>query len=188
MPLQLPTPDDDPIIRLHDYYFQPADLMYEHVEKLTFLYEKNDRLSNHNIVKFQSYAKLWLATLYVVVEGFQTAQVKSYFLNSGIDLNDKDDLELKVYWNSIHNKAEQLGKQLKSYRNVTFHFQPSHTRLLAKRLSFLQHEYRHWPIEWAGELQKEMRLFFSEYRPRAAAMHIHQQFLAASKLEKPVGV
>jgi len=163
--------------------------MYEHVEKLFSLYEKNGRLSHNNEVKFQSYAKLWFATLYVVAEGFRTDQVKNYFRNSIIDPDDRNDLEIKVYWNSIHHKIEQLGEQLKSYRNVTFHFQESNTRLLAKRSSFLEYEGRHRPIEWARELQKEMRLFFSEYRPRAAALHMHQQFLAnSSKIEKPVEV
>jgi hypothetical protein len=153
------------------------------VKKLSVLLEKNGR-SNNNLIKFQSYVKLWLATLYVVAEGFQTDQVKNYFLNCGIDLDNKDDLSMKVYWNSIHHKIAKFGNQLKSYRNVTLHFQPSHTRLLEKRLSFLKHESRHSPIEWAVELQREMRLFFGEYRPRAAAM----LFLAASKLKKPVGV
>jgi hypothetical protein len=189
MTIPLPPADDDPIIRLHDYYFQQTDLIYEHVEKLYSLHEKNGRLSRKNIVNLQSYVKLWLTTLYVVAEGFQSAEVKNHFLNSGIDLTEKDDLDMKVYWHSIHHKIEQLGNQLKSYRNVTLHFQPSHTRLLMKRSSFLQYEGRHRPIEWARELQEEMRKFFSQYRPRASALLIHQQILAeASEREKPVEV
>jgi hypothetical protein len=189
MTMPLPPADDDAIIRLHDYYFQQTDLIYGHVEKLYSLHEKNGRLSHKNTVNLQSYAKLWLATLYVVVEGFQSEEVKNHFHNSGIDLTDEGDLEMKVYWDSIQHKIEQLGNQLKSYRNVTFHFQPSHTRLLMKRSSFLQYEGRHRPIEWARELQEEMRKFFSQYRPRASALLMHQEFLAeASEREKPVEV
>lgn len=178
MDISLPSPSLDPIIRLHDYYFQNAELMFENVEKLFAIDKRNGRLSQNNVIKLQSYAKLWFSTLYVVVEGFQCHQVKNYFTNTVTSPSDKHDLMLNVHWNSIQYKIEQLGGQLKSFRNVTFHFQEKMTRLEEKRSSFLLYEGRHKPLDWARDLHREMQMFFNEYRPRAAALHMHQQLLA----------
>lgn len=177
MPISFPSSNEDPIIRLHDYYFQPADLMYENVKKIFLLHEKAGKLTNRNVIRLQSYGQLWLTTLYVVAEGFKHPRVERFFKDT-VDRTNDDDLTMIVHWGSVHYQLGQLGEQLKSYRNVTFHFQETMTRLEAKRASFLEYEGRHRPIQWACDLHIEMRWFFSKYRPRAAAMKMHQQWLA----------
>lgn len=177
MNIDFPKSEDDPIIRLYDYYFTTSDLMFYNVEKYIQLFKKKGHLPNRSIIKFQCFSQLWLATLYVVAEGFKSDEITLFFKEK-IDLNDKNNLEIVVHWGSIHHMLAQLGGELKGYRNVTFHFQGSMTRLEAKRASFLRHDGHHRPIEWARELHKEMQMFFGEYRPKAAALHMYQQWQA----------
>jgi hypothetical protein len=60
MPMEFPLPDPfvDPIIRLHDYYFQPAELLYRNFEKLKIEFEKRGRLTPKKTVELQSFFQI----------------------------------------------------------------------------------------------------------------------------------
>lgn len=175
MSIPIPQADLDPIIRLHDYYFQASDLMHENFMKMWNLQEKKGGLSHNNVVKIQSFLQLWLATLYVVAEGFQDKGIKSFFEKIEFDIGDKDDNDIVVHWNSIQHQIPQIRQELKMYRNSTFHFQDNMDALDRKRESFMRYQGRHESIDWALGLHKEMKLFFQCYRPRAAALQVVRQ-------------
>jgi hypothetical protein len=177
MPISFPPASQDPIIRLHDYYFQACDLMFDNTENLLLLFKNNGKLSQKKIVDLQSYLQLWLATLYVVAEGFQSKKVTTFFEKLELTDDDPDNITLRTHWHSIRHMFRQLGSELKSYRHITFHFQESSDRIKTKRASFLDYDGRHRPIDWARELHKEMRLFFGMYRSFSAALHMHKQWL-----------
>lgn len=184
----MPDADQDLIIRLHDYYFQASDLMYKNTMKLYEKLDKNRKLSQNNLVKFQSFVQLWLSTLYVVSEGFRSQKVIKFF-----DLLYPDkipygsELEMIVYWDSIHHKIGQNFERLKGYRHITFHFQENMERINKKRDEFLHYNKGQAPLIWARDLHDEMRLFFGEYRPRAAARHLHQLMIKEGRVPSSVG-
>lgn len=162
MTLPLPKPEDDPIIRLYDYYFSASDLMFESFDPLWAALATKGSLTPRRTFKMQRFGQIWLATLWVVGEGFQDSTIKEFFGAAAAN-----DLTLKVHWDSVQHMLLQLGPELKRYRNATFHFQEKMTTLEAKRLGFLAHEGRREPIQWARQLHKEMRMFFGRYRVEA---------------------
>lgn len=168
----MPDPEHEPIIRLHDYYFQPCDVIYKEFKKLYDEFNEKDRLPPKKLVKFQSYAQLWLSTLYVVIEGFQCKSVKDFYASQEID-----DIHIRVHWSSINHKISQMdkdderGNYLKDYRHATLHFQESMEKLTRRRDLFLR-QRREGSIRWAIELHNEITMFYTRYRPMASFLYM----------------
>jgi hypothetical protein len=154
--LSTPPPDEDPIQQLYIYYFELADLMFGHYFKLYELIEKKGRLSKANERKFQQYAQLWLATLYVVAEAFH----KDERLQKHFERCKEHCPESNMHWRCIQHQIGQFENELRVFRNATFHFQSS----VAKHRRFLELTGPRRPLQWARALHKEMQEFFAQYR------------------------
>jgi hypothetical protein len=165
--LPLP-PDEAPVQQLHVYYFELADLMFGHYLKLSELLEKKGRLSKANVRKFQQYAQLWLATLYVVAEAFYKDEHLQRYFEACKDYCP----ESSMHWSCIQHQIGQLGDELRVFRNFTFHFQLS----TAKRRHFLEHSGPRRPIQWARAIHEEMQMFFAHYRVEGTALFYHRKW------------
>ena len=146
---------DDPISRLYAQYFLQADVVFNYYQKLSRQRAQKGRLSRNKEVDEVNLLKLWLASLYVVVEGFQAPSMQQAFQEW------KDtSLNIRVHCSLITHKLTQLGNELRIFRNATFQFQKDPE----KHAKLLRIKSRHHPITWAEELHQEFAMLFSEYR------------------------
>jgi hypothetical protein len=152
---EIPHPDHDPIMRLMVHYFEPAELMHKQYEALARQWDHKSKLSRNKTRDYMIYLQLWLATLFVLTEGFRSQRIKNCF-----EPWMKKSPTIGVHCGSIRSKMAQLGNELKDFRNATFHFQPN----ADNHLAFLKAPGRHKPLQWAEGLQKEFAMLFSEYR------------------------
>jgi hypothetical protein len=114
---RVPSVDEDPISRLYAHYFLQADVLYKCYSKLAEERARRGRLSRNKEVDENSFFKLWLAALYVVLEGF-TEPVIQGALHRWKEIS----LDLRVHCGSINHKKSQLGEKLKFFRHATFHY------------------------------------------------------------------
>ena len=179
MAFLLPPPDEDPIIMLHDYYFQASDLMFKNMKNLRVKSKIGNGLSQNKRVELQSFFQLWLATLRVTVEGFEHKKITKFFEEfekTELKNQTSQDIELSTSWNSVHSKIKERNSELRLYRNITLHFQENMSRVLEKRKDFLYYEADVDSIEWAYELHYLVKIFFSNYRPIASAIYTMNQY------------
>ena len=146
---------NDPISRLYAQYFLQADVLFRYHQKLSRERDQKGRLSRNKELDEISLLKLWLASLWVVVDGFQTPPIQKA-LQEWKDTS----LDIRIHCSSIKHKLTQVGDELRVFRNATFHFQAS----AEKHAKFLQFKSRHEPISWARELHEEFAMLFNEYR------------------------
>jgi hypothetical protein len=146
---------NDPISRLYAQYFLQADVLFRYHQILSQERKRKGRLSGNKELDELHLFKLWLASLWVVVDGFQTAPIQKP-LQPWKDI----PLDIRVHCSSIAYKVTQLGEELRLFRNATFHFQANPE----KHAKFLQVKSRHQPIILAEELHREFAMLFREYR------------------------
>jgi hypothetical protein len=146
---------NDPISRLDAQYFLQAEVLFRYYQKLSRERERRGRLTRTKELDEISLLKLWLASLWVVVDGFRTPPIQKAF-----DKWKLTSLNLRVHCSSIDYKLTQLGDELRIFRNATFHFQAD----AEKHAKFLRFKSRHEPITWARELHEEFAMLFREYR------------------------
>jgi hypothetical protein len=158
--------DGDPVFRLMIHYFEPSDLLYESWRTLSAELHHKGRLPRGKLRKYQLYFQLWLATLFVVVEGFNSKSVQA-----SLEPLVSQDPQVRVYCSSIRHKMTQLGDKLRRFRNATFHFHETPQKLY----DFLERDSRHEPIDWAEELHKEFRKLFSAFRIEKAVIQYFKQ-------------
>jgi hypothetical protein len=163
----IPHPDDDPIMRLMVHYFEPAELMHKQFAALEREWDHKGKLSRNKTRHYTIYLQLWLATLFVLAEGFRDQRIKKRF-----EPWRKGFPTISMHCSSIYHKMRQLGDELKTFRNATFHFHPT----AEKHFRFLRAPGRHKPLHWAQELQKEFAMLFSEYRVERTALYWDQEF------------
>jgi hypothetical protein len=68
--------DGDPVFRLMVAYFDPTDLLYENWRGLSAELHHKVRLIPGKLRKYRLFLQLWLATLFVVVDGFNSKSVR----------------------------------------------------------------------------------------------------------------
>jgi hypothetical protein len=152
---KIPHGDDDPISRLYAHYFLQADILFRYHKKLDSERDRTGRLSaKKGSDEFQLH-KLWLASLYVLAEGFE-----SPLIQKALTRWKEMSLDIRVHCDSIEHKMKQLGDELRVFRNATFHYQSGPE----KHLKFIQVQSRHEPLFWAEELHREFEKLFSQYR------------------------
>lgn len=154
----LPHASEDYIIFFHSFYFISADLMYDHYISQRNRLQKTRKPSELSILKYQTYAELWLSLLSVNAEGFQEERMKKFYNKKKIC-----DLTLNVRWHSIQYQISQGFPQLKRYRNSTFHLQNNLAQLSEKRNELFS-TLEQPALLWANSLHLEMKAFFSLYR------------------------
>jgi hypothetical protein len=152
---KIPHADDDPISRLYAHYFLQADILFKYYKKLDDERGRKGRLSKNKEIDEFHLRKLWLAALYVIAEGFEAPLIQNTLTRW-----KEMSLDISIHCGSIKHKMDQLGNELRVFRNATFHYQPSPQ----KHLQFIQVQGRHKPLFWAEELHQEFEKLFSEYR------------------------
>jgi hypothetical protein len=70
--------------------------------------------------------KLWLATLYVLAEGFRDPLVQRALVHWKASSS-----EISMHWGCIEHMTGQLGEELRSYRYATFPYQSNPKKDLA---------------------------------------------------------
>jgi hypothetical protein len=151
--------DGDPVFRLMIHYFEPTDLLYRSWKVLSAELHHKGRLPPGKRRKYRLFFQLWLATLFVVADGFDSKAVQDSLVLFAVQ-----DLTIRVHCSSIKHKMSQLGDKLRRYRNATFHFHETPQKLY----DFLQAEGRHEPVQWAEELHREFERLFSAFRVEKA--------------------
>lgn len=177
MVIRPPPPDEDPIQQLDVFYFELADLMFGHFLKFSDLIEKDGRLSEASERKFQRYAQLWLALLYVVAEAFRDDKDLHKFFELCKDYCP----ESSMHWGCIQYQIGQLGDELRLFRNFTFHFQLTTVKLRP----FLKYSGRLRPILWARELHEEIQKFFARYRVEGTALFHFKKWTGKNPVRPP---
>lgn len=147
--------NDDPVSRLYAHYFLQADVLFGYLKTLDGEKARKGQLSQSKEVDAFQLRKLWLASLYVLAEGFKTPLIQA-----SLAPWKEMDLDVRVYCDSIEHKMDQLGDELRLFRNATFHYQPTPQ----KHLQFIDVQSRHEPMFWADELHREFEKLFSKYR------------------------
>lgn len=158
--------NDDPISRLYAYYFLQADTLLTYYKKLAEERSRKGRLSGNKWLDEFHLQKLWLASLFVLAEGFQTPPIQKAFKRW-----KERSLDVRVHCSSIDHKMAQFGAELKLFRNATFHFQPGPE----KHLQFYEVKNLRNPFFWAEELHREFEMLFSEYRVLHASEYLVQE-------------
>ena len=161
----IPSEDEDPIMRLYAHYFCPSDLMYRHYENLNSEYDRKSKLSAEKSVNMLSYMYFWLSSLCVVYEGFTAKEIQ----NSLMPLNDLNPV-IKMHCTSINHQHGQIGKELKRFRNATFHFQTS----ASKHVEFLRAGEGRDPMNWARSFHNEFRMLFKKYQIERTVYYMFQ--------------
>lgn len=150
---RIPSNNDDEVLRLHAHYVEAADLMWRQFHKLDKERQAKGRLSRGKMVDWYQYWKFWLATLYVVVEGFHALRMENILRMRGGKF-----VELIPKCRDLERATAQHKRSLRDFRNGAFHFQRN-----PKKLSqFLTQ--RRLRSEWAEELHLDLARFFSRYR------------------------
>ena len=129
-----PHPKDDPISRLYAQYFLQSDTLFRFHKKLEEERSRKGRVSRNKELDEFHLQKLWLASLWVLVEGFQTSPIQRT-----LERWKEMSLNIRVHCGSIEHKVTQLGDELRLFRNATFHFHANPE----KHLKFIQVKSRH---------------------------------------------
>ena len=137
----IPHEDDDPIMRLLTHYFEPTDLLRSNYLKLENERQRRGKLSQNKERDLAMFFRLWLATLFVLVEGFQHKVVVR-----NLERWRKAYPDINVYCSSIQHMSAQLGDELRGLRNDAFHFNPTPTMTL----KFLEAKPRNPPTLGRG--------------------------------------
>jgi hypothetical protein len=124
--------ENNPLWMLRTFYFVPCELMHQQINSLKAEFFANDEQhSQADQEIFISFMLYWLASLFVVIEGWKSLKIGEPQIDKMID----------EHWDS-----------LRLFRNAVFHFQP-HDR---KRIQFFDVE----KFNWANEMHARLRAFF----------------------------
>jgi hypothetical protein len=163
---EIPHVNDDPVSRLYAHYFLQADTLFRYYKRLAEERNRKGRLSENKQLDEFHLHRLWLASLLVLAEGFETSPIQK-----ALQRWKETSLDLRVYCGSVHHKMTQFGAELKLFRNATFHFQPNP----GKHLQFYQVKNMRKPLVWAEDLHREFAMLFSEYRVLHASAYMDQE-------------
>lgn len=130
---------DDPIGRLICHYFQPCEFCFEEYLRVTQALERQKRRTRFRAAKQLTFLRLWLASLYTVIEGFYELELSDARIDAL--LMGENDLA-----------------KLRRFRNGTFHYQ----RTADKHLQLFNENAG--VLDWAKLLHVEFDRFFREYR------------------------
>jgi hypothetical protein len=97
------TSESDPLWILYQIYFVPCEIMYQHHQDLKpHFYSGNEKTQQDARQEFMTFTNFWLATLFVVSEGWKKLKVADVEINTLI--------------------AQHLDS-LRLFRNAVYHFQ-----------------------------------------------------------------
>ena len=130
---------NDRVARLICHYFQPCEFCFEEYARVTKALKRQRQRTRFRSVKQLTFLRLWLASLYTVIEGYYEIKLPDERIDAL--LMGKDDIE-----------------RLRIFRNGTFHYQKS-----GRKLAQLFEEGA-YVLDWAELLHKEFDRFFREYR------------------------
>jgi len=130
---------DDPVARLLVHYFYPCDYMYRDYQRVTKALARQKRRSPWRASQQLAYLRLWLSTLYAVIEGYQNLRLQ----HPEVDYILEDDAHVD---------------SLRILRNGTFHYQKSGQ----KQVQFMGGDAIR--VLWADALHNAFDNFFSAYR------------------------
>lgn len=172
----LPHRMDDPLLRLYFQYFDIAELMHEkfktlegelpllraRVRERPDLKGRRKRLREKRI-ECAHYMKLWLACLYVSIEGL-------YDLNTYINEKVVHSVQLTETQEKYHLVLQYAQVEyinvLKRFRNGIFHYQ----RTPEKLVQFFDPDDRRF--DWAEVLHRSLADFFSRYRVERLVLRV----------------
>lgn len=129
---------DDPVARLIVHYYFPTDFIYRDFVRVERSLQRQKRRTPWRASQETCYMRLWLATLYAVVEGYRS-----------LNLHDP---EIDAHLSSSHMDS------LRRFRNATFHYQ----RSADKHVQFVLGPDNR--IEWARALHRAFDRYFRDYR------------------------
>jgi hypothetical protein len=149
--------------------------MYRQYQKLELEFDRKPNFSNKKAIDMLSYMYFWLSSLCVVYEGFISKDVQNSFAPwLGIDSM------INIHCQSINHQHSQIGKELKLFRNATFHFQSS----ADKHLKFLRVDLARDPVRWAVNFHNEFKMLFSRYQVERTVRYILQEDNKDTHVEK----
>ncbi len=124
--------EDNPLWMLRTFYFVPCDLMHQQVNRLKAQFFANEKLNDQAEQEvFISFFLYWLASLFVVVDGWKSLKISEPNIDKMID---------------VHLDS------LRRFRNAVFHFQLEDR----KHTQFFELD----KFNWAEELHAALRAFF----------------------------
>ena len=140
-----PDKDDSlTVFRLGAFHFYPAKVMHDHLHRVIHNHQRAWKKNKDKIFReIFVYLNYWLATLYIVAEGF-------------FELKLKDDIIERI----IHEHLDDLRR----FRNAMFHLQ----RTNQKHNVFIDRDLK--KILWAEELFFEFQDFFTRYSSKMAEL------------------
>lgn len=153
--LQLEYDESDSIMRLMVHYFEPADLMHTYYQRFQKEWLKRGRLSRQKMRDMRNFIYLWLSLLHVVADGFGNAHIQR-----ALGPLKRKNVHFKVMCDSVTKQLKERGKQLREFRNASFHYHESPI----KHQEFLRSPGPLPAIHWANELHRDFQELFSEYR------------------------
>src|SRR6185312_14976660 len=112
---------------------------------------RKGKLSQTKQRQFGIYFNLWLATLAVLLEGFQENLIRS-----ALKPWEENNSDIKVHVSVINGNVPWLREKLQRYRNAVVHFHAT----TKKHEEFLKVEGYFKPLEWAEDLQHEFYMLY----------------------------
>lgn len=158
----LPHIDDDPIMRLYAHYFLHSEFILECAKDIERKTRKNktSKVKSDTACKYSSLMTQWLATLYVVVDGFDEIKIEEELFMRPKTINGKPSGFQEITDKSNYIKSIYCihKDDLRIFRNGVFHFQKNSSKLTQL------FDANRGIILWAEDLHAQFRDFFSEYR------------------------
>jgi hypothetical protein len=123
-----------PLRMLIVLYFDPCDLLHQHVNRLKPYFFSDPNTQARVGQEFMTFTHYWLASLFVVAEGWKELKLEDPEIDKMID----------GHWDS-----------LRLFRNGVFHYQPKDR----KHKQFFDVD----KFNWAEKLHASLRTFFTAH-------------------------
>jgi hypothetical protein len=149
----VPHQDEDAVLTLYTHYFLAAELMLKNYKRLLARWQARGRLTQGEGEQYRVYFGTWLGFLAVTAEGFKGLSMRKLLQEQ----RTSEFSNLLPTCNEVGAMLRQHDDALRKFRNKVFHLRDTPKDLL----DFIRHPNR---IDWAEELQAQLRQFFSEYR------------------------